>query len=69
MNTVLYSSKCMTWETPKDLFMSLHNIFHFDLDVAASKENALCEKYYTEEANALVQEWRGMCWCNPPYGR
>lgn len=51
--------------TPLDLFESLGN---FDLDVAASSENALCARYFDEEMNGLEQEWiGGRIWCNPPY--
>ena len=26
-------------------------------------------KYFTEEIDGLSQEWTGICWMNPPYGR
>jgi phage N-6-adenine-methyltransferase len=57
------------WETPQDLFDKLNAEFHFTLDVCASKENAKCKNYYSEEDNALTKEWKGVCWMNPPYGR
>lgn len=69
MDAVMYSSKTDLWETPQDLFDELDNVFHFDLDVCALPENAKCDRYYTPEANGLVQVWEGVCWCNPPYGR
>lgn len=71
MDKVLYSSNKTDWETPQDLFDKLNSIFHFNLDVCASKENAKCEKFYTEEEDALSREmiWLGTCWMNPPYGR
>ena len=25
--------------------------------------------FFTEEMDALKQEWQGVCWMNPPYGR
>jgi phage N-6-adenine-methyltransferase len=69
MNSVLFSSKKEEWETPIDLFVQLNNEFHFDIDVCALPENAKCKKYYTPETNGLTAEWKGNCWCNPPYGK
>ncbi len=66
------SSKRMDWETDPLLFTSLNQMFHFDLDAAASKENALCEKYYTEKEDTLCQVWHQdgqRIFLNPPYGR
>ena len=37
--------------------------------MCATDDNAKCAKYYTEEMDGLSQEWRGVCWMNPPYGR
>ena len=50
--------------TPKSF---LNGLGTFDLDVAASKENAICERYFNEEMNGLNQKWFGRVWCNPPY--
>ena len=70
MNTeLMFSSKTDMWATPQDFFDELDQRFHFETDVCALPENAKCEKYYTPEQNGLLQEWRGVCWCNPPYGR
>jgi phage N-6-adenine-methyltransferase len=66
---VMFSSRTDLWETPQGLFDELDAEFHFDLDVCALPENAKCEKYYTPEQDGLSQEWNGVCWCNPPYGR
>lgn len=57
------------WRTPQWLFDELNNEFHFDLDVAASKDNAKCKIFYTKEVDALKQDWLGNWFCNPPYGR
>jgi len=43
--------------------------FHFELDVCATPENAKWKKYYSPEEDGLKQEWKGICWMNPPYGR
>lgn len=70
MNTkLMFSSKSDLWSTPQYLFDELNKEFNFDIDVCANSENAKCKKYYSEEQNGLLQEWTGVCWCNPPYGR
>jgi phage N-6-adenine-methyltransferase len=52
-------------DTPKDWFAMLDREFNFTLDVAASKENALCDNYFTEEDNALEQDWGfHTVWCS-----
>lgn len=70
LNTeVMFSSKSDCWETPQDLFDELDAEFGFTLDVCALPENAKCERYFTPEDDGLSQDWTGVCWCNPPYGR
>lgn len=66
---VMFSSATDLWETPKDFFDKLNREFRFETDVCALPENAKCEKYFTPEQDGLKQEWTGVCWCNPPYGR
>lgn len=65
----MFSSKTDMWATPKDFFDKMNAEFGFNLDVCATKENAKCEKFYTEQDDGLQKEWGGGCWCNPPYGR
>jgi len=66
----LFTSNRKDWRTPRDLFNSLDKIYHFTLDACATPENALCEKYYTEQEDGLKQSWDGeVVYCNPPYGR
>jgi site-specific DNA-methyltransferase (adenine-specific) len=62
------SHKSTEWSTPDSFFKPLDDIYHFTLDVAATKENAKCANYYTEEQDGLKQPWEGVIWCNPPYG-
>ena len=70
MNTdLMFSSKTDLWATPQDLFNEVDNEFHFDLDVCALPENAKCKRYFSPEMDGLKQDWTGVCWCNPPYGR
>ena len=65
----LMSSNTDLWETPQDFFDRLDAEFHFDLDVCALPENAKCKRYFTPTQDGLLQDWRGVCWMNPPYGR
>ena len=67
--TGMRSSLTPEWTTPRDLFDELDAEFHFDLDVASTHDNALCERHYTAEEDGLLQPWEGSVWCNPPYGR
>ena len=67
--SVHFSSKTDLWETPQAFFDKLNARYQFTLDVCATADNAKCEKFYTEQDNALRQPWVGVCWMNPPYGR
>jgi len=69
INAGLMTSNSGEWETPQSFFDRLNKIYRFDLDAAASHENAKCSSYYTKEDDALTQPWPGRVWCNPPYGR
>lgn len=66
---VHFSSKTDLWATPQAFFDELDNEFHFETDVCALPENAKCKKYFTPQQDGLSQEWSGVCWMNPPYGR
>lgn len=68
-NDLFFSSKSEEWATPQDFFEQIDKEFHFNLDACATAENAKCDKYYTKEQDGLSQEWNGIVWCNPPYGR
>lgn len=65
----MFSSKNDSRETPQEFFDKLNEEFSFDIDVCASSENAKCDIFFTKEQDALAQRWKGICWCNPPYGR
>ena len=70
MNTeVMFSSETDLWATPQAFFDEWNNRYDFELDVCATHENAKCDKYFTPEMDGLAQEWKGVCWMNPPYGR
>jgi len=57
------------WETPIKLFKKIDREFNFTLDVCATKESAKCSRYFTPADDGLSQEWSGVCWMNPPYGK
>lgn len=67
--SVHFSSATDLHATPQDFFDKLNAEFGFDLDVCANDENAKCSKYFTKEHDGLAQEWCGVVWMNPPYGR
>src|ERR1043165_5064373 len=67
--SVHFSSATDLWATPQDFFDRLNKRFGFTLDVCATPENAKCADYFTAEQDGLAQDWRGVCWMNPPYGR
>lgn len=70
MNTdLMFSSATDMWATPQDFFDKLHAHFRFETDVCAIPSNAKCANFYTPEDDGLRQEWKGVCWMNPPYGR
>ena len=65
------------WRTPKAIFDKLNAEFHFDIDAAATKENALCPIFFTKEDDALSRDWIVIprerrlqaVFVNPPYSR
>lgn len=69
MTIGLFTSNKCEWETPQDLFDKFNDQYHFDLDVCALPENAKCTKFFTPNQDGLKQDWEGVCWMNPPYGR
>lgn len=70
MNHVaVFSSKSNEWSTPQDFFDAWHAEYQFTLDAAATPENAKVDRYFTADDDGLSQDWEGVVWCNPPYGR
>ena len=68
-NPYYNKAKTVEWGTPQQFFDNMNKRFGpFTLDAAASDLNHKCDKYFTEEDNALEQDWTGRVWCNPPYG-
>ena len=68
---ILFSSKSDDWATPQDLFDALDAEFQFDIDAAASKENAKCPVWYGGLIDALaLKQWStepSTIWLNCPY--
>jgi hypothetical protein len=58
------------WGTPQWLYDFLDQIFIFEIDLAASKQNTKHKEFYGPKQDFFRQEpdFR-MGWCNPPYGR
>lgn len=67
--SALMSSASDEWETPQELFDELDKKYHFQTDVCALPHNTKCKRFYSPSEDGLSQEWRGVCWMNPPYGR
>lgn len=64
------SSASVEWASPPWLVARLAAEFGpFDLDPAATAENACAPDWYCAEQDGLRQPWHGKVWCNPPYGR
>lgn len=77
-NALMFSSKSDEWSTPQDLFDELNATFLFDVDLAATAENAKVPIFYTKEMDSLSISWSGdttrkdgpACgWLNSPYSR
>ena len=58
------------WSTPSELVAWMESEYgDYDIDAAASEENAVCEKFYSKETNCLKRLWGSNkhIWLNPPY--
>ena len=66
---VHFSSATDDWATPQTFFDEQNAKYNFTLDACASDSNHKVANYYTVEDNALIQDWTGVVWLNPPYGR
>lgn len=58
------------WTTDPVTFAELTRRYgEFDIDLAATDDNALCEQHFSIENDALAEQWTGRCFGNPPYSR
>lgn len=64
-----YATGRTDWETPPDFFAEVDARFHFTLDVCATEANRKCTAFFSIADDALMREWTGVCWMNPPYGK
>lgn len=63
------------YQTPPEFLAAVRrllDITQFDVDLAATAENAVCPRYYTERDDAFKQSWltwrqEGWNWLNPPF--
>lgn len=70
INKGMFTSATDDWFTPQDFFDAQNKKYGpFDIDVCADANNAKCQVFFTKEQNGLLQEWKGKCWMNPPYGK
>lgn len=56
--------------TPPSVYNPLLNYFNrseFDIDLCCTKHNIPAKKHYTKENDGLIQDWQGLCFCNPPW--
>jgi len=66
----MFTSMSGEWATPKELFTLLDLEFHFDVDLCATEDNALCDEFCTVECSLLGHIPHGQrAYMNPPYGR
>jgi len=68
----LFSSASGEWETPPKLFNYLNSRFAFEVDAAATRENAKCAAFFSSKdaVDGLRQVWAPKrVFLNPPYGR
>lgn len=69
-NELMFSSESGEWSTPQDFYNDLDSEFHFELDPAATADNAKNPVYYTKEQDGLSLPWApARVFVNPPYGR
>lgn len=64
-----FESARQDWTTPRKLFDEIDREFGFTLDAAASRDNALCDQFLSEDDDAMFCDWGNhVVWLNPPYG-
>jgi phage N-6-adenine-methyltransferase len=59
-NTLTPEDLKREWRTPSYIFDPLNLVFHFSLDVAATRHNATCLRWIDEEINALSETLWGV---------
>lgn len=68
--TIYKGKRSDEWGTPDWIFNPLNEQYKFTVDLAASKKNAKCKKYYSKEKslfdNGKISS-REVYWLNPPF--
>lgn len=73
MSFILKKSACSEWRTPQWLFDMFDKRYHFDLDAAASSDNALCPHFnsvkipFQSVLPKHLLDTSTAIFCNPPY--
>jgi len=68
VTNVHFSRESDEWATPQQVFEKLDQEFHFQADVAATSENAKCDRYFSIQNSGLDNDWAERN-CNPPYSQ
>ena len=62
------------FQTPRHIFEQLNKIFNFEIDIACTSKNCLCNNgfYHDQNMDALKESWDfsgggGRAFCNPPF--
>ncbi len=73
LNNAMFSTGKDDWETPPELFQTLHREFNFTLDLAANATNTKRRRWIgpgsiiaTDLLNYEIADDE-VCWMNPPY--
>jgi len=69
VNAGMISSDFEGYGTPQPFYDLLDKEFHFTLDVCATLETSKHDNFFSVEDDALAQDWTGVAFMNPPYGR
>ena len=71
MSGYMATAKRTNHGTPRDFYRALNEVYHFTLDVAATKKNKMAPDYIGRRQNALKPSthWTGRVFVNPPYGK
>lgn len=66
---IIGQSKSIEYSTPLEIVEPLIKEYNLTKDVCASSLNCKLPDYWTKDDNALLKQWTGNCWLNPPFNR
>jgi phage N-6-adenine-methyltransferase len=66
---IIGQSKSIEYSTPLEIVEPLIKEYNLTKDVCASSLNCKLPDYWTKNDNALLKQWTGNCWLNPPFNR